>query len=165
MAKKRIIKLCLTFLLANFICFTIQAQQNKTAIAPFKITLVDGSTFTYKQLKKNIPTVLIYFSPTCDHCKNFTTALMKHEKQLQNKQIIMVTYLPVSELRPFDSTYHLSSKHFIKAGTEGYSFIVQKYYKVGQFPFIALYNKNMKLVKKLSPADEPEVLAEQIVNF
>lgn len=162
---KRIMKFCLTFLLASFTCFTMQAQQNKTGIAPFKITLVNGKTYTYNELKKNTPTIIIYFSPTCDHCKNFTTALMKHEKELRHKQIVMVTYLPVSELKPFDSTYHLSSKPFIKAGTEGYSFIVQKFYKVGPFPFVALYDKNMKLVKTLTPSDEPDVLAKEVADY
>ena len=165
MTKKGTIKCCLTFLLAGFVCFTIQAQKNKTGIAPFKITLVDGRTYTYTQLKKNIPTILIYFSPTCNHCKNFTTELLKHEKDLKDKQIVMVTYTPISDLKPFDSTYNLSSKSFIKAGTEGYSFTVQKYYHVQQFPFIALYNKKLELVKTLSPTDEPEVLARQIANF
>ncbi len=165
MIKKRIIKTCLTLLFVCYTCITMYAQKNKTSIAPFKITLVDGSTYTYNQLKKDIPTVLIYFSPTCDHCKNFTTELLKHEKELTDKQIVMVTYSPMSELKPFDSTYDLSSKSFIKAGTEGYSFTVQKYYHVQQFPFIALYNKKLELVKILLPTDEPQVLAEQVANF
>lgn len=151
--------------LATCICFSCVAQQNtKTGIAPFKITLVNGKTYGYNQLKKNTSTVLIYFSPTCDHCKDFTHELMKHENALLHKQVIMITYVPMEELKPFDSAYHISSKPFCKIGTEGYSFIVRKYYNIERFPYIVIYNKNMKLVKKLSPADTPEVLVKEILS-
>mgnify|MGYP001792918939 FL=1 len=65
-------------LLASFTCFTVFSQSNKTGIAPFKITLVDGKPYTYTQLKKYTLTAVIYFSPTCDHCKEFTEDLLKH---------------------------------------------------------------------------------------
>lgn len=145
------------------LCFVfVFAQANKTGIAPFKITLANGKPFTYKQLKPNTATVLIYFSPTCDHCKEFTKELLTHEKQLLNKQIIMVGYEPVAEVKKFDSVYHVSSKPNFKIGTEGYTFIVQKYYQVQRFPFVAMYNKQMKLVKTIPFVTEPEAVSKEI---
>ena len=152
-------------LLLLAVYFTGFSQQKKTTIAPFKITLVNGETYTANQLKKNTPTVLIYFSPGCDHCKNFTTELLKYKDALKDKQIVMVTYLPVTEIKPFDSTYHISSMPNFKIGTEGYTFIVRKYYDVQRFPFIVLYDKQMKLIKTLSPTDAPAVLAKQVASL
>jgi len=157
-------KIILTLLALN-IFFIVFSQQNKTGIAPFKITLLNGKSYSYNQLKKNTETVLIYFSPTCDHCKNFTSELLKHESALKDKQIIMVTYVPLEEIKPFDSLYHISAKPNFKIGTEGYSFIVRKYYNVERFPYIVIYNKQMKLVKTLSPTDQPEILAKEIVSL
>src|SRR4051812_31095370 len=115
------IKKIILILLAINICFTVFSQQNnKTGIAPFKITLLNGKSYSYSQLKKNTGTVLIYFSPTCDHCKNFTEELLEHESALKDKQIIMVTYVPIEEVKPFDSLYHISAKPNFKIGTEGY---------------------------------------------
>ncbi|MEO8712282.1 MAG: hypothetical protein ABI405_09180, partial [Parafilimonas sp.] len=108
---------------------------------------------------------VIYFSPTCDHCKEFTEELLKHEDELKNKQLVMITYLPLADLKTFDSLYDLSSKPFFKLGTEGYSFIVRKYYNIERFPFVALYDKQMKLIKILPGLDKPEVLAEAVINF
>ena len=159
--RKKIIVSLLTF----FICFTVFSQSNKTGIAPFKITLADGKSYTYSQLKKNTLTVLIYFSPTCEHCKEFTSELLRHEDQLSNKQIVMVTYMPIADVKTFDSMYHLASKPLFKVGTEGYTFIVQKYYNVQRFPFIILYDKQMKLVKILPTTEKPELLADEVVNF
>lgn len=158
-------KKILIVLLSLVICSASFSQQKKATIAPFKITLIDGKTFTANQLKKNTPTVLIYFSPDCDHCKNFTTELLKYKDALKDKQIVMVTYLPVSEIKPFDSLYHISSMPNFKIGTEGYTFIVRNYYDVQRFPFVVLYNKQMKLVKTLTPTDTPEVLAKQVASL
>ena len=156
------------YLLSLLLCFALGinafAQQNtKTTIAPFKITLVDGKTFTYNQLAKDKPTILVYFSPTCDHCQKFTEAMLKRKKELAGKQIVMVTYLPASETKKFDDTYHLSSVPNIKVGTEGYSFIVQKYYNVQRFPFVVEYDKEGKLSKVIPyNSQEPEEMAAQL---
>ncbi len=148
------------------LCCTGFAQPNtKTGIAPFSIAMLNGKTYTYKELKKNIPTILIYFSPTCEHCQAFTKELLKYDKDLNNKQIVMITYQPVKEMKPFDSTFHISSKHYIKMGTEGYTFTVQKYYGVQRFPFVAMYNKEMKLVKTIPFVTEPEAVAKEVASL
>ncbi len=160
---KKICLLSLIFLLG--VTMAIAQQTHPAGIAPFKITLVNGKSYTYQQIKKNIPTVLIYFSPTCDHCKAFTKELLTHDKELRTKQIIMVGYEPVMEMKVFDSTFHISSKPYIKMGTEGYTFIVQKYYAVQRFPFVAMYNKKGSLVKTIPFVTEPEAAAKEIANL
>ncbi len=149
-------------------CFFISAvaqQAAKTTIAPFKMQMVNGKSFTYTQLKKDIPTILVYFSPTCDHCKAFTEELMKHTKELAHKQVVMISYEPLNEIKKFDELYKVSAQPAVKIGTEGYTFIVQKYYGIQRFPFIALYNKQMKLVKILPDKEKPEVLVQQIAQL
>ena len=138
-------------------------QKNNTGIAPFVITMVNGKSYTYKELKPNTATVLIYFSPTCDHCKEFTKELVKHEKELKSKQIVMVGYEPINEMKKFDSLFHISTLPNFKMGTEGYTFIVQKYYSVQRFPFVAMYNKQMKLVKTIPFVTQPEDVTKDII--
>lgn len=152
------------FLVAAMLSLVALAQAGtKSGIAPFKITLANGQPYTYTQLKKNVPTVLVYFSPTCEHCKDFTAELLKHEKELQQHQIVMVGYEPLSEVKKFADAFNLSKKPFIKIGTEGYTFIVQKFYNVQRFPFVALYNRQMKLVKTISPVVNPENGVKEII--
>lgn len=151
-------------LIACSIGYVLFAQPSRI-IAPFKITLTNGKMFTYQDLKKNTPTVLVYFSPTCDHCKHFMNALMRNESQLKNKQIILITYLPLNEIKAFDQAYNAATKPYFKIGTEGLTFIVQKYYNIQKFPYIVLYDKQLKEVKKLSPTDDPDVLAKEVSGF
>lgn len=144
--------------------FTQNKKVNKN-IAPFKIQMLSGQQFTYQQLQKDKPVVLVYFSPTCDHCKNFTKALLQHEKELASKQIVMVTYLPVAELKPFIDSFHLDKYPNIKVGTEGYTFIVQKYYNVQRFPFVVLYDKQIQLENILPYSENVDATVSQILKM
>lgn len=110
----------------------------------FRITLVDGKVYTKAQLKPHTPLMIIYFSPDCDHCQHFAEALAPHLDKFKGTQIVMVTFLPPAKLAGFARKYKLD-KPFITIGTEGFSFIVRNYYKLQNFPFIALYDKHGKL--------------------
>ncbi len=146
-----------------FLCINAAAQNNiNTGIAPFKIRLVNGEGFTYQQLKKDKPVILIYFSPTCDHCKHFTEAFLKRANKLQNYQVVMISYVDIKDVKAFDDEYKLSQHHNIKIGSEGYTFIVQKYYNIQRFPFVAEYDKNNKLKKIISWNLKPEEIANQL---
>jgi thioredoxin-related protein len=159
-------KKIISLTIASFLFLFVAAQQNtKTAIAPFSIEQANGKTFTYKELKKNIPATLIYFSPTCDHCKEFLKDLLQHKKELATKQIVMVTYLPVNELKPFVTEFNLEKYNNIKVGTEGYTFIVRKYYNVERFPFVAVYNSNLQLKKILPYSEDASKTVAQLVKF
>jgi thioredoxin-related protein len=128
-----------------------QASTNTGKIAPFVITLADGKTFKAEDLKKQ-PTVLIYFSPDCDHCKDFTKSMLKNYKGVADKQIVMATYYSIESIKKFITQFDLNKYSNIKVGTEGSSFIVRNYYNVENFPFVALYDKNGKEIK-LIPAN------------
>lgn len=146
--------------LFSYICCFAQSSHN--GIAPFKIKLTSGAGFTYNQLEKNKPVILIYFSPTCDHCKVFTEAMLKRIKALQNSQLIMISYVDIKEVKAFDETYKLASHRNIKIGSEGYTFVVQKYYNIQRFPFVAEYDKNGKLKKIIPGGLKPEEIANQL---
>ena len=123
-----------------------QTLKNNGKVAPFVITLDSGKTYTHEDLKKE-PLVLIYFSPECDHCRNFTKDMMKNIKSFADKQIVMVTFLSLDEIKKFVKDFDIASHHNIKVGTEANTFLVRNYYNVEHFPFVVLYDKNGKEIK------------------
>ena len=128
---------------------TVSFAQNSGGlkkIAPFKILLTTGSTLTAAQLAPGA-VVLIYFSPDCEHCQAFTKDMLKNYSVVGNKQVIMVTPQTMEMLTPFVANYNLSAYPNIKVGTEGTSRLVQKYYNIMHYPYVALYDKTGKLVK------------------
>ena len=151
MARKFLMLLIVVVTTSNLFA---QAPKNNGTIAPFVITLDDGKVFKAEELKK-APVMLVYFSPECDHCKNFTKQLVKNSKSFSDRQIVMITYLSVDEVKNFVKTFDLSSHHNIKVGTEANTFLVRNYYNVEHFPFVALYDKTGKEVKLF--ANQPSI--------
>lgn len=130
-------------------CFISVRAQNTEAkpLAPFDITLINNKNLRAFEIKKNEPLMLMYFSPDCDHCKELTTEILKSAKTFGSKQLIMITYFPIADVKKFANDLSIQNYPNIKIGTEGMTLIVQKHYNIRTFPFVALYNKTGKLVK------------------
>ncbi len=132
------------------------------AVPPFKILLTNGSYFGYKDLEINKSLMLIYFSPDCDHCRDFIHTLRAKMGYLIGIQIIMVSYFPLKSLQQFNKDYKLGEFSNIKIGTEGNSFLIPGYFKIGKFPFTVLYNKVGKRVITFREVPSWEVLSDFI---
>jgi thioredoxin-related protein len=153
---------CIIILIALFSSAHVFAQSTNKGLPPFKIRLVNGQGYTYNQLEKNKPVILIYFSATCDHCKTFTEAMLKRINNLLDRQIVMISYEDIKEVKAFDDAYKLSDHQNIKIGSEGYTFVVQKYYNIQHFPFVAEFGKDGKLKKIISWNLKPGEIAAQL---
>jgi thiol-disulfide isomerase/thioredoxin len=153
--KNIIIAVVLFFYLQGF-------AQSNSSIAPFKIRLTNGRGYTYQQLPKNKPVILVYFSPTCEHCKVFTENMLKRMDKFNDVQLVMMSYEDIKEVKSFDDIYKLSNHQNIKVGSEGYTFVVQKYYNIQRFPFVAEYDKYGKLKKIIRGNLKPEEIAAQM---
>jgi len=141
---RKLINLFFCFLL-SYAAFS-QTTVPGSKVAPFNIKLTNGQQFKAEQLVKG-PVVLIYFSPDCDHCQNFTQDLVKNYSVVANKQVVMITFQAMDMLNPFVKKYKLNQYPNFKVGTEGTSYVVRNYYNIRSFPFIAIYDKTGKLVK------------------
>ncbi|HTE27144.1 thioredoxin domain-containing protein [Flavitalea sp.] len=134
------------FVVFSFLSVSGQNTESKP-LAPFDITLINNKNLRAFELKKNEPVMLMYFSPDCDHCKELTTEILKSAKTFGTKQLIMVTYFPISEVKKFANDLSIQNYPNIKVGTEGMTLVVQKHYNIRTFPFVVLYNKSGKLAK------------------
>ncbi len=121
------------------------SQSNK--VPPFKITQADGKTFFAANLPLGKAIVIIYFSPDCEDCQQMTKELLKRINEIKNASIAMITSQPKDMVKKFVSEYQLAKYSNIFIGTEEDSYFVGKYYKIGQLPFMALYNKDGDLIK------------------
>jgi glutaredoxin len=136
----------------------VPKQNLSKQIPPFQITQSDGSIYRWTQLAK-APVVIIYFSPDCHHCVDFSRHLFNNFDRISNKQIVMVTYQDISMLKEFDIKFNTKHYPTLKTGTEGRTLAVQRYYGVMQFPFVALHNSTGQLVKTFEGEQPfPEIL-------
>jgi thiol-disulfide isomerase/thioredoxin len=165
---KRIsLKVTLRLLIVSTLIFSFSEVQSQDSnarkkIPPFRIEQVSGDSLFPKDLKKNMPSMIVYFDPTCEHCQAFTRSLLEKIKSFKNTQIVYITYAPISEVEKFKKDFSLDQYSNFKIGTEGYSFVVQKFYSIMKFPFIALYNKKGSLITFYRDQPTVDVLIKQL---
>ncbi len=139
-----------------FILFSItvfcQSEQKEppykrfSIIPAFTLLLTDSITlFTKDDLKKNLPTMLILFSPDCDHCKQETEEIIKHMDDFKKINIVMATLLPMEKIRSFYETYQLSRFENIVVGYDKF-FILPSFFDIKSLPFLAFYDKKKNLI-------------------
>ncbi|MBC8034052.1 MAG: redoxin domain-containing protein, partial [Chitinophagaceae bacterium] len=118
-------KSLLLLLLPFFITATTLAQGTEAtpserfpSLPPFTIQGLDSSNFTKADLSKNKKTLIMYFSPGCDHCQHETEALLKDIELFKDVQIVMASYQPIEEIAGFHKKYNLANYPQIKIGRD-----------------------------------------------
>ena len=146
-------------LIAVFGCGNAQNTLPLT-IPPYHILTTDSVYITPANLKKNKPTMIVYFSPDCSHCQHLMYELKPVMNDFKNTQVIMITFvMQIKAIRVFSRDFDLKKYPNFIVGTEGYTYLVQKYYQVKTTPFIAIYDRKGKLVKSYEKPPKAEELA------
>jgi len=151
-------KSVITLLLMLGFC-ALQAQTAATAsrpeapylrfptIPPFKILKVDSTNFyTRDDLKKNKLTIVMFFSPTCEHCKHQTEDILADPEDFKDVEIVMATYQPFGEMKEFNTYYRIGDHPNIKLGRDEKYVLPGFYSNMANLPYLALYDKKGNLI-------------------
>ena len=129
----------------------------KNPVLPqLEILRPDSSTLTKADLKKQ-ETLIMYFSPDCDHCIKQMEEMNKRMKDLAKLQILMVTYQPMNLLIDFIKTYKLEKYNNIKTGRDS-KFLLPGFYQIKSLPYFALYDKEGKLITTFESNTKVDIL-------
>ncbi|CAN5234188.1 hypothetical protein BH09BAC2_BH09BAC2_11510 [soil metagenome] len=109
----------------------------------------DSSIINRNQLKKRKPVVFIFFSPDCEHCQKETADITANLKKFKGALIVMVTWLPYTEMTAFYKTYNIRDYPQIMMGRDA-RFYLPSYFKVSMLPAIYIYDKNWKFKNAFS---------------
>lgn len=120
--------------------------QQSQVVPPFHILKVDSATYyTNSDLKKHHQTLIMYFSPECEHCKHQTKDLVADMDKLKNIEIVMATYFPFAEMKDFYAYFRIGDYSNIKLGRDE-KYQIPSHYKIQSLPFLALYDKKGNLI-------------------
>lgn len=115
-------------------------------IPPFKLLKVDSATFVTKDdIKKHHLTLIMCFSPECDHCKHQTEDLITDMNKFKDIEIVMATFQPFAEMKEFYRYYRIADYPNIKLGRDE-KYVLPPFYKIKSLPFLALYDKKGNLI-------------------
>jgi thiol-disulfide isomerase/thioredoxin len=148
--------------------FSAQAQktvalQDDTVTAPylkykdlpaFDAEYLNGKdTFNTFNIKAGTPTMIIYFSPDCDHCQEMIDAFMPRMNEMKKVDVYFMTWLPLVSLKIFNSMRHLENYPNVRFIGRDYTFFFPTFYGVSSVPNVVLYDKDKKYVKLWASAN------------
>lgn len=132
------------------------------SVPPFKLLLTDSSTiFTKETLSNKKATMIMLFSPDCDHCQHETEQIIKHKNALEKVQIVMATIAPFDKMLAFYNRYDLKRFDNIIMGRE-INYVLPTFYNIRNFPFLAFYNKKKELISVFEGSMPIEKIVEEL---
>lgn len=132
-------------------------------IPPYHILTTDSVYVTPANLKKNKPVMIIYFVPDCSHCRHLIGEMKPVMKDFKGIQIVMVTFVEkLRAIKDFYKDFDLKKYPNFTVGTEGYTYVVQRYYQVATTPYIAIYDKNHRLSQAYTKPPKIEELVAAV---
>lgn len=138
--------------IAVLFSFSLNAQQDTTApfkrnpiIPPFELLQTDSSLLTKDKIEKKHNTIIMFFSPSCEHCQHQTKDMIAGMDSLKDVQIIMATYQPFEEMTTFYKDYQIAKFHNIKMGRDTKWFL-PAFFRMKSLPYLALYDKKGNLI-------------------
>ncbi len=131
-------------------------------VPPFKITKVaDSLPFTKDDLSKKKATIIMVFSPDCEHCQHETKELIAHIGLFKKAQIIMVSPIEYSYIKKFYDEYKIADYPNIIMGRDP-SYYFGTFFHVRSFPAIFVYDKKGNFVKAFDGSYPVEQIAEAL---
>lgn len=133
-------------------------------IPHYKILKVDSTYVTQDAIDRHKPVMIIYFGPDCPHCQRLMAEMKENMSAFKDIQIVMITFTRtefpyLNMIKDFSKTYDLPKYKNITMGTEYPDYKVQRYYQVTGTPFVAIYDRNGKMVKYF---DKPPKIADVV---
>ncbi|WP_301928192.1 TlpA disulfide reductase family protein [Ferruginibacter sp.] len=109
-------------------------------------SLPDSTVFSNKDLHKNKPFIIMFFSPDCEHCQKEMKELLAYKEELKNIRILMASPGSYPMIKQFYQDYGVASMPNIKMGHDD-NFALGSIFQLRTFPSIFVYDQQGKLSK------------------
>lgn len=136
--------------------FMLTSGYAQKELPPFSFLDLNGQPFGIEKLEANVPVIVVFFDPYCDHCAQQAKWIGEAKEQFKNIQLIWVsTEAP-------DAVKEFAKKHFAATEWKKVHFLIDKQYRFdgyfgySEVPSIYIYNAARQRVKsfnKETPAD------------
>ncbi len=138
---------------------TLLPYQKHPALPAFKILEMDSTTtFNTYDIKTGKPILLMFFGPDCGHCKHQMEKMIAGMDSLKQLQIYMVSFANPTPIKNFYEEYHLANYPNIKVVGKDAEFFFSSWFGARSVPYMAVYDKHKKFVKKFESSATVEEL-------
>ena len=131
-------------------------------VPPFSINKApDSIKFTKDDLHKKTATVIMVFSPDCEHCQHEINEIKANIRLFKKAQIVMASPLDYSYIKKFYEEYKIADYPNITIGRDP-TYMLGTFYHIRSFPAIFVYNKKGKFVKAFDGTVPVQRIAEAL---
>lgn len=143
--------ICLFFIIVCLTsCFGAEPQKTGKEGNPlpeFSMLLTDSTTRLHSgDIIKGKPFILFNFSPYCPYCKAQTKKIIENMDVLKNIHFYFLSMYPISEVKKYSNEFQLAKYPNITIGLDSAG-LVNDYFEIQGFPYMAVYGKDKKLRK------------------
>lgn len=121
--------------------------RNFNEVPAFPLLDLEGKKFSSGSVRpKGKTLVVVYFSPTCSHCIEFTEQLTSQLKSFRNTQFLYVSAYPLEEIKTFAITRGFHKMSNFRVGQDP-EFNMGRFYELKEIPGVFVYSKEGKLTR------------------
>ncbi|GAO42928.1 TlpA family protein disulfide reductase [Flavihumibacter petaseus] len=122
-------------------------------VPPFELLGLDGKKINRDNLANRSGTLIMFFSPDCHHCQQQVDWLKEQLPAFEKYNLVLATYQPIEELQAFYDKYQMSAWKNLYIGRDE-KFFMPPYFRIGNLPFLALYDRKGKLLTSFEGTTE-----------
>lgn len=138
-----------------------EVAENIKTIPTFTYKTIDGKVFTNTDLKKNIPTVFLYFNSECEHCQNEAEQIRDNVEKFENVQLVFISFEEPKKILDFATKYKLLDYDKITFLCDSKVNFATTF-DVNTLPAVVIYDKNKKLLEKIKGEVKIEKILKQL---
>lgn len=121
---------------------------NKISTIPdFDLLSLNQKRFDRSNLNPKLNTVFIYFNSECDFCQHEALSIRDNLDSFKNIQFIFVSNESIVNIQQFSEMHNLNNTQNISFLHDNNS-IFSDCFDATSIPYILIYDKNQKLIKK-----------------
>ena len=121
----------------------------------------DSLSFQKKDLREKRTTLIMLFSPDCEHCQQAIENLKSQMDQFRKVEILLVSHLPFDLLKAYYEKHQLNQYPNVTMVRDG-SYMLGTFYRLRNYPSFFLYNKKGDLVEAFEGTVPVERIASRL---
>jgi peroxiredoxin len=138
-----------------------EIAENIKTIPNFEYQNIKGGAFTNKNLKKDTPTLFIYFNSECEFCNEEAQMIRVNIEKFKDFQLVFISFEKSDLIKAFATKYKLNTYANITFLSDTkVSFATT--FDVKSLPCLVLYDKNKRLIEKIKGQTKAETLIKKL---
>ncbi len=138
-----------------------EVAENIKKIPKFDYQNIKGGIFSNANLKKDTPTLFVYFNSECEFCNEEAQMIRANIQEFKAFQLVFISFEKPDLIKAFAAKHQLDFYDNVTFLSDSkVSFATT--FDVKSLPCLVLYDKNQKLIEKIKGQTKVETLIKKL---